>query len=102
VSKSDPVEVIIENRAPAATEKRRNTALQPLGVLLACAALTAISVASRARTHAAWGLSRRDLYWSILIACLAIGMWVDQRYQASQIIHVSPDATAQWSIRLAN
>jgi hypothetical protein len=101
VSNSNPVEVIVENPTPALQEKRRSTALQPLAILLSCAALTAISVASRARTRSVWGISRRDLCWSSLIAGLAIGMWLDQRHQESQI-NVRPDAAAEWSIQLVN
>jgi len=71
-------------------------------MLLACAALTAISVASRIRRSHSWAIPRRDLCWSILLAILAIAMWLDQRCQASQLLYGHPDAAATWSIRLAN
>lgn len=101
VSKSKPIAVIVRNPSPAAKADRRRFDFEAVAILAACAALTAMSVASsKSTSDRVRTISRRDLCWSALVAGLAVAMWLDQKHQAAKVMHARPHAAAQWSIHL--
>jgi hypothetical protein len=106
VSKSEPIAVIVDNPAPPFARQRRGESWAPLAVLAGGMVLTLMAAASRLSSrwnvNRAVSVSRRDLWWAAAMMAVALGLWLDHRFQEYRITDLRPDAHAEWSIRLAD
>lgn len=104
VLESKPVAVIVE--WPGG-EARDYSLIPPIVVLSAAVAVslglilrrlwTARIQVSRVTSRVRW----RDVAWLTLVAILAVAWLVDSRYQTCEIQRLTPDAEANWTMRLA-
>lgn len=102
VLKSEPIDVIVEWPDGADPDV---SFIPPLAVLGAVAAIVAWLIVRRivkARGGKVAPLLRwRDLAWLALVMVLASGWLVDNRRQTAEILRLTPDVEANWTMRLA-
>jgi hypothetical protein len=111
---SKPISVIVANYERRPTRQAWFEIPRPLSVLMACLALAALSISVPRSTAVETsagpqkqrfpGIAQRDFWWGVAVTCLAIAMWLnDPSFKLHRLpAGVYPDATAKWSIRLAD
>lgn len=104
ILKSEPIDVFVE--WPDG-EARDYSSFPPITILSATVVASlwlGVRWLARMRSkdrHAAPLFRWRDLAWLTLVMMLAAAWLVDNRFQASEIQRLTPDAKANWTMRLA-
>jgi hypothetical protein len=98
VTKSEPIKVIIH-----VPERLSDgpSGMQTFFVIVAAAGLLTAAAALGNRRRSSQSLiSRRNLVWLILLAAVALGVWLDDLYCDRQLADLDSDADAHWTIRI--
>jgi hypothetical protein len=101
VTKSTPIPVVVHSRSRMGATHPRFRMPLPLGVLLACLAVTIASIVVNSSRRL--GISRRDFRWGLIIIALSVGMWLsDESLMRSNSEQVRRMDLREWSIRLVD